>query len=70
MAYRAEHDSCQRFLELASGDIRDGVGTKFAAVNNIESVLDVEEEDTPLRKTRRSKWEVLMKKLHLYSCFS
>ena len=103
VVYQAEHDSCRRFPEPASGDLRAGGNRNFqvfdpldflaevtqhipnkgehtiryygwysnksrgmraklarlgeaVAVRNIEAVVDVEEEDTPFRKTCRSRW--------------
>jgi hypothetical protein len=102
VVYKAEHDSCRRFPEPASGDLRAGVNRNFqvfdpldflaevtqhipnkgehtiryygwysnksrgmrakaVAVKNIEAVVDVEEEDTPFRKTCRSRWAALIK---------
>jgi len=103
VVYKAEHDSCRRFPEPASGDLRAGVNRNFqvfdpldflaevtqhipnkgehtvryygfysnksrgmraVAVKNIEAVVDVEEEDTPFRKTCRSRWAALIKKVY------
>ena len=111
MVYKAEHDSCRRFPEPASGDLRSGVSRNFqvfdpldflaevtqhipntgehtiryygwysnksrgmraklarlgeaVAVKNIEAVVDVEEEDTPFRKTCRSRWAAMIKKVY------
>ena len=37
---------------------------ELAAVKNIEAVVDAEEEDTPFRKTCRSRWAALIKKVY------
>jgi hypothetical protein len=37
---------------------------EVVAVKNIEAVVDVEEEDTPFRKTCRSRWAALIKKVY------
>ncbi|MCX6983546.1 MAG: transposase, partial [Lentisphaerae bacterium] len=111
VVYKAEHDSCRRFPEPASGDLRSGVSRNFqvfdpldflaevtqhipntgehtiryygwysnksrgmraklarlgeaVAVKNIEAVVDAEEEDTPFRKTCRSRWAAMIKKVY------
>ena len=105
VVYKAEHDSCRRFPEPASGDLRAGVNRNFqvfdpldflaevtqhipnkgehtvryygfysnksrgmraktATEKNIEAVVDVEEEDTPFRKTCRSRWAAMIKKVY------
>jgi hypothetical protein len=35
--------------------------SEAVAVKNIEAVVDAEEEDTPFRKTCRSRWAALVK---------
>jgi len=37
---------------------------KAATVKTIEAVVDVEEEDTPFRKTCRSRWASMIKKVY------
>lgn len=37
---------------------------EVATVENIDAVVDVEEEDTPFRKTCRSRWATLIKKIY------
>ena len=107
VVYKAEHDSCRRFPEPASGDLRSGVSRNFqvfdpldflaevtqhipnkgehtiryygwysnksrgmraklaATAKNIETVVEAdEEEDTPFRKTCRSRWASLIKKVY------
>jgi hypothetical protein len=105
VVYKAEHASCRRFPEPASGDLRAGVNRNFQVFDpldflaevtqhipnkgehtvryygfysnksrgmrakageakNIEAVVDVEEEDTPFRKTCRSRWAALIKKVY------
>ena len=107
VVYKAEHDSCRRFPEPASGDLRSGVSRNFqvfdpldflaevtqhipnkgehtiryygwysnksrgmraklaATAKNIETVVEAdEEEDTPFRKTCRSRWAALIKKVY------
>ena len=107
VVYKAEHDSCRRFPEPVSGDLRAGVNRNFqvfdpldflaevtqhipnkgehtiryygwysnksrgmraklaATAKNIETVVEAdEEEDTPFRKTCRSRWAALIKKVY------
>jgi hypothetical protein len=41
-----------------------GMRAEFAKVKNIETVVDAEEEDTPFRKTCKSKWTAIIKKVY------